>query len=891
MFDHLFWQSPQSLPGALGGAVVVILAVVWLYQSQMRMLPAPWNWLVPGLRLAAVAVMLAALVKPVIVRLRSPWEQGAVILLVDQSRSMSVADSHRSMAQRVALADALGALPAGVRPIVSIDLRTRAEALPPMVDAIAAARSELDYAQLSGRGTEAADERLRDSTAALIAAADSLRSDAALREQEGRFAEACDEMVALFDAAAKRRGDWVPRLRQRVEAVVNASGEFQNAADSELFRTNPAVRDTAETIGVQSRIALVYRAISDPIAGLIANLPPRTPVLVFGADPSLPSIALASTASTQPIADGAESNLSGAIAALRQKLAGQSVQAVVLFSDGRQVGGSGGAAPALDVPVFTVGVAGAIRKDIAIARFDVPSSVFVGETATAHIDLAAAGIKDQPVEVTLMTHADGAKDGAKDRSQTQHITVNDGRTPITFPIKANAAGTLHVALTVSGIPADVTAANVQSERRIKVLSDKVAVAVISGSAGWDYQYLRNALLRTPWVQCHDEIVRKDAAPLRMSPQELLAQQVVVLDDVDPAALRSDQWQAIGRLVNERGGGAIIIAGDDVSPTQLAKQPVLANLLPWPAARPPVWQTWAGEAPGYHLLPPAGDSSDVMKLSNDAEENRRRWDQLPPIFRILPISFVKPNVRPLLVESESSEPVLTEARVGVGRAIFFGANETWRWRYKIGERDQDRFWLQLIREAGEAPYAVHDQAGGQIAALDVDNNDPTPNQPVHVRARILDDQGRPAAVNAPAIRVEQNGANVMTIPLRPATPRVDTGRYIVELPGLTRGDYSVRLMVDAQPTKLISPLHVEPNYEAEMADISGDDGNLRRLAQASGGEFIRLDQIRSLPDRLSAARERRPQLLEYPIWDSPYLFLFVLGCLGGEWAMRKQFGLV
>jgi hypothetical protein len=890
MFDRILWQSPQILPATLAATIIIVLGVVWLYQSQLRMLPVPWNWLVPGLRVASVVVLLAAMLKPVIVRLRAPWEQGTVILLIDRSRSMSVIDAHRSIPQRIALAEALGALPAGTRPIVSKDLRDRAEALPPMADALSAARSELEYAQLSGRGIDAADSRLRDATAAFIAAANSLRGDAAARANSSRFVEACDEMISVFDSSAKRRGDWLSHLRQRVDAVVNASTEFQNAADVELYRTNTDAHTAADKIAAQSRLELVDRAISDSVAGLIANLPPNTPVLAFDAEPSLASIALptatAGAATTQPIADGAESNISGAVTTVRQRLANEPVQAVVLFSDGRQVGGSSGAAPTLDVPLFTVGVAGLIRKDIAIARFDVPPSIFIGETATARVELAAAGVKDQPVDVTLNVGASGAE-----KSQTQHIVVNEGRTPISFPIKVDSPGTVHLKVSVGGIPGDVTAANVQSERRIKVLSDKVSVAIIGGSAGWDYQYIRNALLRTPWIKCHDEIVRRDAAPLRMSPQEILAQQVVILDDVDPAALKPDQWDAVGKLVTERGGGAIIIAGDDVTPARMAALPVLADLLPWPAGKLPTWQTWEGESPGYRLQPAAGENVDVTKLSNDPEENRRRWDQLAPMFRILPVTTAKANVRPLLVESESAQPVLTESRVGVGRAIFFGANETWRWRYKIGERDQDRFWLQLVREAGEAPYADHQETAEGNMALDVDKISPTPNEAVHVRARVLDNQGRPAIGTAASIRVERNGVEVTTSPLRRATPQVDTGRYILDLPGLPRGDYDVRLLIGGQPTKLTTSLHVEPNYEAEMADVSGDDSNLRRLAEASGGEFMRLDQVRTLPAKLSAARERRPQSMEYPLWDSPYLFLFVLGCLGGEWAMRKQFGLV
>jgi hypothetical protein len=875
MFKRLFLQSPQSLPLALAATAAIVLAVIWLYRSQLRMLPTPWNWLVPALRMAAVAVLIAALAKPVIVRLRNPWEQGAVVLLIDRSRSMSVMDSHRSISQRVALADALGLLPAGLRPIVSKGLRMRAEALGPLADAVTSARSELEYAQLSGRGVEAANARLHDSTAALLSSINTLRSEANAHGKSVRFVQACDEVLALFDPSFKR--DWTSRLRVRIEAVATASGEFQSAADLELYQSNQIARAAADEIARQSRLALVDRALNDPTSGLMNHLPPQTPVLAFAAEPSLPSIALSNAATSQPVPDSPESDLNGAIAAARKKLGGQPIQAVVLFSDGRQVGGSSGAAPTLDVPLFTIGVAGLIRKDIAIARFDVPSAIFVGESANARVEIAALGVKDQQVDVTVT---------ASGKPQTQHVILNDGRTTIAFPIKADAPGILHIMASLGGIPSDATAANNQSERRIKVLADRVAVTVIGGSAGWDFQYLRNALQRTPWVQCHDEIVRKDLTQLRMSPDEILKQQVVILDDVDPDALKPGQWKAIGTLVSELGGGVIVVAGDDVSPARMATQPVLADLLPWRSGQIPAWQTWAGEVPGYRLMP-AAESTDAVKLSNDAQEDRHRWAQLPAMFRVLPIILAKPNVRPLLVESESNEPVLTEARMGVGRAIFLGADETWRWRNKIGERDQDRFWLQLIREAGEAPYAVHDQT----MALDVDNISPHPDQPVQVRARILDQQGRPAGGISPAIRVEKDGSEVMTVPLRPAIPQVETGRYLVDLPGLPNGDYDIRLMLGAKATKLAASLHIEPNYEAEMADVSGDDANLRRLAEASGGAFLRLDQIGSLPDKLSAARENRPQTTEYPLWDSPYLFLFVLGCLGGEWAMRKQFGLV
>ena len=42
--------------------------------------------------------------------------------------------------------------------------------------------------------------------------------------------------------------------------------------------------------------------------------------------------------------------------------------------------------------------------------------------------------------------------------------------------------------------------------------------------------------------------------------------------------------------------------------------------------------------------------------------------------------------------------------------------------------------------------------------------------------------------------------------------------------------------------------------------------------------------------LADVREKNARPIEYSLWDSPYLFCFVLGCLGTEWALRKRFGL-
>jgi len=42
--------------------------------------------------------------------------------------------------------------------------------------------------------------------------------------------------------------------------------------------------------------------------------------------------------------------------------------------------------------------------------------------------------------------------------------------------------------------------------------------------------------------------------------------------------------------------------------------------------------------------------------------------------------------------------------------------------------------------------------------------------------------------------------------------------------------------------------------------------------------------------LAAARARQEQTIEQPLWNSAYLYFFVLGSLGLEWAIRKRAGM-
>src|SRR5438876_541612 len=154
MLAALIWQSPQFSTIATALVAVIVAAVAWAYSPQLRAAPPRWGWLLPGLRIVALIALAVSVLKPVAARPRAAWEKGAVMFLVDESQSMGIADTGRSPAQLVALADGLGLLPSGARPDLTAGLRPQLELVRAAADRVARARSEADYARLSGRGVE-----------------------------------------------------------------------------------------------------------------------------------------------------------------------------------------------------------------------------------------------------------------------------------------------------------------------------------------------------------------------------------------------------------------------------------------------------------------------------------------------------------------------------------------------------------------------------------------------------------------------------------------------------------------------------------------------------------------------------------------------------------------
>lgn len=884
----LVFDSPTLWPLAMAVGTALTVIVVWLYPAQLRGAGIT-GWLAPLLRLAAVAALAFSLLKPVYLQPRSAEQTGAIVVLVDSSKSMGVVDPGRSPAEQVALASAMGRLPAGLRSEAVAALGDDLDRVEAQLHNVIAARSDLDYARVSGRGIVEKQQRLAEVVELYSRAAGNLVSKASLFPDRSELKQRLTAMQAGPTGEATE--SWIEEARHRIEVVQAAARAFQSSADEQLYKSNPVVRSACQQLSRSSRLDLVKSALLQPRSGLIATFGSDEPIIGLSIGHDLSPIMLSRNGhpvGTLPLkADADESELAGAVTAALSGLGNRPVRAVILFSDGRQVGSRGDVASALrpsGVPVFTIGVAPERTPDISISNVTLSgTSAFAGETLEGEADVIDDGDLKPPAEllVTTSNGQEGEKlsprprrdrrERGRELSASFNVTVN--------PKDGGAAERL--VFSVPPTPGEATIANNHVERWIKVSSSRLKVAICTAAPSWDFEYLRSSMERRPWVQLSSQVLDPQNPRFGLTPSQILDQDVVVLSDVPVTALDVNQWDAVRSLVTDGGGSVILQAGTAFDIGDYGHQPIAQTLLPFHDIRP-IWKEWPGEQPAFHFVPTPLGEREALRLGGGPED-ARRWQELPGVFRYLqiPDKALDPGAQPLLTESEGSGPVLIQRRMGAGHVFFLGINETWRWRLKGAEREADRFWRQLIRHAGGEPYAVTSGA----LALDLNKVAAQPGETVHVYARIRDANEK--RQTSCTVQILRDGKPVGSRQLT-----ANEGHFEGDLTDLPVGDYQIQLRGTGShaSANVHVPLHIAESDEAEMRDVSGDREMLMRISRSSGGQFLPIDQVDRLPERLRALHETESQFVRHPIWNSPMFFCFVLACFAGEWSLRKRLGL-
>ena len=584
--------------------------------------------------------------------------------------------------------------------------------------------------------------------------------------------------------------------------------------------------------------------------------------------------------------------------------------AVVLVTDGQHnCGGSpletAKVAGGRNIPIFTVGI-GALERphDLAVLDVVAPQSVFFEDRVKGEVWLK----DDMPAgQVFVLKIAEGSqtlweKPLVTDRSNRRKVEFD-------FPIKELVAAkqrqstaveytSFPLTLTVSipPLPGEKEVTNNTSVIRCRAVTQKHKLLLLDGRPRWEFRYLRNLFERNPqWevnalvagTEVTDEWKRGDApGQFPTSREALFAYDLIGFGEVPTKLLTAEELGWIKEFVGTRGGGLFFIAGQRDGLRDYVAGP-LGSLFP---------VEWLGKAvkelPTCLQLTDRGTAFGPLRFTGSASGNATLWKQLPPPHWVANAKAL-PGAETLAEALMGGQklPAIVRRQFGAGQVLWMGIDETWRWRYDVADKYQDAFWHQLADAIMEPAYAAHNQ----FIALDAGAINYQVGDRAEIRVRLRDEHGRLIRTGHPLATLARDGQKIATIAL--AADENSGGAFRGKTAPLTPGRYEVR--VDAGslvPTASDLPVEFYVQGKGgdaahELAELTCNEELLKQMAQASGGEYFREEDVAKLIPKLAPLSTGRIEESETVLWQSWYWFIPIMVLLTAEWVLRKRVGLI
>lgn len=607
--------------------------------------------------------------------------------------------------------------------------------------------------------------------------------------------------------------------------------------------------------------------------------------------------------------DSTESRLGDGVKQVLSELRGIPPTALIVLTDGQTTDGdtlvkAAEQARRADVPLYVVGLGDPQPpKNIELADMEVDDVAFVDDVIPFSARLSSQGFAGE--ELTLRLSEQTSPNAQPRLITTKTIKAPpDGRTIRIPELDHRPRETGEITYIIESVPKDreQSTADNRVTRKVTVKKVKLKVLLVDGQPRYEYRYLKNFLERDETIQLSalllssdPEYADQDNAAIPVFPtnrDDLFTYDVVILGDVPPGFLTPTQMKNLVDFVTIKGGGLIQIAGQGSAPLAYKGTPI-EDLLPIELAdaRDPTRGAAADDLSAFRpRLTLEGRSSPIFRFGNDEAASMTIWDGLQELYWFMDAPRKKPAAvvlaeHPTAVGSDGPLPLLLYQFAGSGKVYYQGLDDTWRWRFRVGDKYFGRYWIQLIRF-----MARNKLLGNRQAELIADRARYQRGDMVQLRVRFVNPASIPAG-NSVRVELARPGLPPRLLDL----PKVAGSKNLFQtsLNTLAEGSYTVRLL----PPPVLDPpvppatFVIEPPA-SERAKPSMNRDELTQAARISGGRFFTAAGLETLvgtlPPPAKVPLDTDPPI---PVWNSWPVFLLFLLILLAEWLLRRRLEMV
>ena len=504
---------------------------------------------------------------------------------------------------------------------------------------------------------------------------------------------------------------------------------------------------------------------------------------------------------------GDATDLAGALGTVLEQVPPDELAGVLLVSDGRhnrpeRVEDVARRFGILDAPVGMIAVGSAEPpKDASIISVKAPEAIHLGDRMRVTVEAKFDGYSGQRAKVSLKR--------GKDLLEEREIAIpqEHHREEIRFAQLPEEGGVGNYQVEISGLEGERFADNNAWEFETSITDARTHVLIVEGHPRWEFRYLRNLFygrdksVHLQYVLMHPDKVdgQQDASipasasrpfgdaqatRLPASEEEWRKFDVIILGDLEPAAVDDKTWQIISRCVNERAALLVMAAGPRYMPHAISSEAGKALV---PAEVDWGTRTYFSNTgdPFRFELTGEGQRHPITQQSSGETENRSVWSGFPELHWRHPVSSLKEGAEVLLTamaagerqtisgganldnaldalatrrEREAKAALLVTRQTGKGKVALLLTDRTWRLREGAGDLYHHRFWGNLVRW-GAGPTL---RSGGERVRLGTDQLTYTPDDKVKVTARLRDTDLRPVDDDSLSAKISLNGKTLTTV---------------------------------------------------------------------------------------------------------------------------------
>jgi len=591
-----------------------------------------------------------------------------------------------------------------------------------------------------------------------------------------------------------------------------------------------------------------------------------------------------------------------AVRELLDELRGSLPTAVVVLTDGINTGEEADrlslaaeTAAARGVPLLNVGFGNPEpMADLAVTDTLVDEVAFIDDPINFKTRIRKTGDFSGKVQVQLKQVGNDAPLA----KQEINLPAEGEPVPVELTFTPHAVGDLEFIVEVLPLEREFRLDNNQERRHVSVRNEKIRVLLVDSSPRYEYRYLKHLLEREKTIELAS--VLQDSAPeyatedrtalphFPVRKEELFNYDVLILGDILPDQIAASSLEQIREFVSEKGGGVVFIAGNRHNPRGFRGTPLEALL---PMELDDLKLTDADQSipdsSPVSLTPEGRHGSGMFRLADTDPENQKVWEHLPPIFWFLLIEKLKSGAVPFASIAQSGPegprlPLIIMQRFGAGKVLFHATDETWRWRFRVGDLYFGRFWVQTVRYLARSRLTSQDRQLQLIA----DRSQYELGEQVNLRAQFLDERLAPGGDAPVVVMIEKPGMPPRKVDLK--RKNQSGSLFEAQVSQLAEGTYHAFV---TQPSVGKSPPSADFRIEVPIREVSRlqmDLTELQSSADKTHGRFLRWNEAENLPDLVPPGR---PVTLksEDPItlWNHWFGLILFAVALTTEWILRKR----